>query len=186
MRRCEFCNEVLSQGICQSCGSVKYRGAASFIYGVTEKDKYPCETYLTDKYVIVRKRSNASFVGQSAAAVGGVVGALIAEGVHKNMASGFGYYPLANIQSAIYPYRTDKIKNNLAIKFINKDNTDFILLFNKNGLTSGIFVKKFIKALISSGMLIDSGLNRKYGKVYCENPFVNINTFGNYRYVEKK
>ena len=188
MKCCDFCKKQIEIAKkCPYCGNYIYTFAAEFIFGQTKNDFFPCEVNLTDKYLIVKKRSKGSFLGQTvAAAAGGIVGAAIAANAEKARSVDFGYYPISNIKYAIYPYRNNKLKNNLAVKIINSDDTDFILRFDLNGVFCESMTKRFVNGISDVGVNIQSGLNQNNGEVYCRNPFVDINTFGIYRFNESK
>ena len=180
---CEFCKaEIAAPGKCPVCGNFVIRGAATFVYGRTSKDAYTCELGLTDTYLIVKKRSKSSMIAQTTAAgFGGIVGEAIYISAQSKLAKDRGYYPITNIKQVIYPYKNKKYKGVLAAKIINKDDTDFILVMNLNGVLSEKSAKLFFGKFSTVGVPVIDGSHVNYGDVFCSHPFVNEDTFGVYR-----
>lgn len=178
MAFCEFCKaEGQKTGTCAYCGTVYYTAGVTFIYGQTEKESYGSEFRLTNKYLIVRSVSKAEMSANvSAGAAFGLIGAAVAAAVDSARKKNYGFYDLQDLQKVIYPYHTNSLKKNTALKFINKDGSDFVLNFNLNGMFSGKAAKNFANALLKVGVFVENGSESKY-PFCCMNPFVNQDTF---------
>lgn len=172
MASCEFCKtEGQKTGSCAYCGTVSCAASVTFIYGQAERESYGSEVRLTEKYLIVRSVSQAEMVGNvGAGAVFGLVGALAATAVDTSRKKSYGFYDLKDLQKVIYPYHTNFIRKDTAIKFVNKDGSDFVLNFS--GKTAG----KFVNALLNVGVFVENGASVIY-PVCCMKPFVNQATF---------
>ncbi len=181
MKKCEFCyGEVQKAGECPRCGNVLYSGAATFIYGQTHKDSGICELRLTTKYLIVRRVSNAEFAGNVLGGAFGLLGALTTEAIKSNMKKTYAFYDLAELEKVIYPFHTHDRKNDLAFRFVRRDGSDFVLLFNQNGIAfSGKAARGFADALRKTGVRIENGAGNE-SAVYCAKPFVDLTTYSKY------
>ena len=179
MASCEFCNaEGQKAGQCAYCGTGKYTSGASFIYGKKEGEACACEFTLTDKYLIVRSLSAGETMGMAAAgAAFGVLGVLTAAAVNAAIDKSYGFYDLQEVEKVIFPYFTKGIKKELAFKFVNKDGTDFVLLFNQSGFSGKKVAKTFSEVLPKLGIPMEDGTGRQ-NEVCCEKPFVDAKTFG--------
>ncbi len=181
MAFCEYCkNEGQKTNACAYCGTMTGGGAATFIYGYSEKECYGCQFTLTDKYLIVKAVSQKEMAaGTATGAAFGVIGILVMEAAKSAMKpkNSFGFYDLQELQKVIYPYHTGKLKKDTAFKFVNKDGTDFILNFNLNGMFCGKVANTFLSALAKSGVYVENGSNM-VNQVCCEKPFLNKDTFG--------
>ena len=181
MATCEFCKNTIQDKMpCPYCGTVIATAIATFVYGQTKKQTHACEVVVTDKYIIVRsisKKEAAATIGATVASVGfGVLGVLAAAGINKmTNKKCYGYYDLADVQKAIFPYHNDIYqKEASAIKIINKDGTDFIIHLNRNAEIA----RTFAEGLAKAGVYVENGSASNYGHVFCSQPFVDENTFG--------
>ncbi len=177
MAKCEYCKNELQKGQpCACCGARHLTAAATFIYGLTRNEFCRSEVALTDRYLIVRKVSPMEGVGIVAASYGfGLVGALLAALVSSFKKRYYAFYDLKEIQKVIYPYYTDKIKKEIALKFINMDGSSFVLIVD--ALSAKKIANAFAEKLLSLGVYVENG-SAYANTVYCEKPFVNKDTFG--------
>lgn len=179
MENCCYCKSSIQNGaVCAHCGKIIYTAGGKIIYGKTIKDIIDCEVTITDKYLIIRKVSKAEVRGTRMGNAGGLVGAIIAEAAKSPEEKPHGFYLLGNIAKGIYPYRASGIKRNNAIKLINKDSTDFILIFDKPGFIDGTarVLKKMVDNIRSSVKVVEDGSRLNFGAVLCANPYVTIDT----------
>lgn len=179
MSVCEFCkNENQVTATCAYCGNFICGGSGNFVFG-SQGEKMSAEVKITTKYIIIRKLSKTELATSVGAGAGfGLVGALVANGINAAMKKTYAYYDIQEIEKAIYPYQNKKYKKDLAVKIINKDGTDFILVFDMNGLFSSKSAKIMIDGIAKAGIFIENGLGKNYGAEYCSHPFVNMDTFG--------
>ena len=160
------------------CGKTLYTADAEFVYGATAKDSCGCQVTVTDKYLVIRKVSKTEARSARLSVAGGLLGAVIADTVRSSLVRPQGYYAFSNIQKAIFPYRTNALKKNNAIKLINKDGTDFIIIFNKPGMYDGTakVLKKSIEYIRAAIPVVEDGTNMNYGNAHCVKPFVTLDT----------
>lgn len=177
--QCEYCQGTIQNaGTCPNCGTTRYTAAGKIIYGATVKDASGCEVTITEKYLLIRKVSGAESKGKRLSVGFGLLGVLAAEAITTKVRP-HGFYALSQIEKAIFPYLTNGIKKKNAIKLINKDGSDFILIFDKPGLVDGTakVLKKMVENIRASVPLMEDGTNVNYGNLYCAKPFVNADNF---------
>ncbi len=180
MAQCDYCKTMGQKTeTCVHCGAHVFGGAATFIFGPSRKDSEGCNFSLTRNYLIVRAVSKGSMVGSTAAAAaGGLVGALVASAVDAAKEKSFGFYDLREIQTVIYPYHAKGLKKDLAFRFINRDGSDFVLLFDLNGMFCKKTAQNFAKALSQVGLQPVAG-DPAESPCCCCRPFLDKTTFGN-------
>lgn len=179
MENCCYCKSSIQSGaVCAHCGKIIYTAGGQIIYGKTIKDIVDCEVTITDKYLIIRKVSKAEVRGTRMGNAGGLVGAIIAEAAKSPEEKPHGFYLLSNIAKGIYPYRASGIRRNNAIKLINKDSTDFILIFDKPGFIDGTakVLKKMVANIRNAVPVFEDGSRLNFGAVLCATPYVTFNT----------
>lgn len=179
MDKCCYCKSSIQTGaVCTHCEKIIYTAGGKIIYGKTIKDIIDCEVTLTDKYLIIRKVSKAEVRGTRIGNAGGLVGAIIAEAAKSPEEKPHGFYLLSNIAKGIYPYKANGIKRNNAIKLINKDSTDFILIFDKPGFIDGTakVLKKMVANIRNAVPVVEDSSRLNFGAVLCANPYVTFDT----------
>ena len=82
----------------------------------------------------------------------------------------YGYYALSELRHVVYPFRANKIKEDVGIRFVFRDGSDFIL---KRGYGHWTGVCAFLK---EAGVEIVDGSDRHFGDRYCQKPFINEDT----------
>lgn len=176
---CAYCKKEYSGNKdCPDCGHIIYTAEGKLIYGATYKDSCDCEVTLAEKYLIIRRVSGGERTGDAIGRATGLLGVFVAELVTEMKDKEYGFYPVSGIEKAIYPYKTTKIKAKSAFKLINKDGTEFILLFDRAGFDSAGKIREkmadFLGRLLPQ---IEDGSGRNYGSTYCTNPYVNKDNF---------
>lgn len=182
---CEYCKSSGQiTGDCAFCGRLLWSGMAAFIFGTFKNESRVCELHLTDRYLIVRPANMGAAVGSVAvAAIGGLVGGLIAEGVTAAKRSAeqryYAFYDLRDVRRIIFPYFAKNLKGHQALRFEYWDGSDFVLLFNQNGLFGAQSAQKFAAELMQLGLAVENGTGCEQ-PVCCFRPLVNAATFANY------
>lgn len=182
--KCEFCNmETGTASSCPNCGIVRYSAAAEIVYGATIKDSSNCKVSITDKYLIIRHATG----GKRAANGFGLLGVAIHAVVDSASNDSYGYYPLNQIQRGIFPYLATGIKKKNAVKLINNDGSDFVLVFNEAGFTDSKtkVLSKMVENIRASIPFLEDGSNQ-INDVICYRPFVNKDTFDKIRPAEQQ
>lgn len=179
MYKCDYCQRGINKvGVCPDCGTTIYMAGGQIVYGATAKDSCGCEVAITEKYLIIRKVSKAESTGTMFGNAGGLLGIVLTDAVRKSIVRPYGFYALSNIQKGIFPYQTNGLKKKNAIKLINKDGTDFILIFDKPGMVDGTkkVLKKMVEYIRAAIPVIEDGSDMNYGNAHCINPFVTLET----------
>lgn len=179
MGKCDYCQaDTPKNDYCPNCGTTLYTAEGKIYYGPTKKDVCGCAVSITEKYLIIRKVSNAEATGDAVGRAIGLLGVLVAE-VASQKVRPHGFYELSIFQKGIFPYRNKGIKRKNAIKLITNDGKDFILLFDKPGFVDGIpkVIKTMVKNIGDAIPMIEDGSKTNYGEQYCINPYVTLDTF---------
>lgn len=179
MGQCDYCQtQTPKNGYCPNCGTTLYTAGGKIYYGTTNKDVCGCEVAITEKYLIIRKVSNAETRGATAGRAFGLVGVLVADAASQKVRP-HGFYDLRNFQKGIFPYRNNGIKKKNAIKLITNDGKDFILVFDKPGFVDGTakVLKTMVGKIRAAIPMVEDGSNITYGEQYCINPYVTLDTF---------
>lgn len=178
MANCEFCKNMLQpKSACPCCGTVISSATATFIYGQSDKASSGCAINVTNKFLIIRSVSKSELASMTGAASMGLIGAVIGEAINSSIKKVYAYYDLTEIQKVIYPYHNYKLKKDTAIKFVNRDGTDFIIVLNMNGLFSPKAARNFVNGLMKVGLQVEDGSAVNHGYEFCSHPFVNESTF---------
>lgn len=172
MATCKLCkNKIEKSGICPYCGTGYLELRVIFIYGQTHRESSLGSVCLTDKYLMVKKVSAfEGVIGRNF----GIVGILIEDIIRSIRKKHYAYYDLRDVQKVIYPYLTDKLKKEVALKFVNKDGSDFVLRIDT--LSAKKNCRAFAETLASLGVYVEDGSASTH-QVHCERPFVNAQTF---------
>ncbi len=180
MYQCEHCGQsIQKQNVCPNCGTTVYSAIGKIICGPTAKDMSCCSIAVTDKYIIVSRMSKSEAnAKKTGAAAFGLLGYLIADATTSKERNS-GYYALGNIAKGIFPYLATGIKKKNAIKLINKDGSDFILIVDQPGFVDSVWkaLKKTVDAIRSQIPLVEDGHGKNFGDVVCAKPFVTIENF---------
>lgn len=175
MEQCTYCRQNTydkATNYCTSCGKPKcVFNDAIVVYGREWKDKCPARFALTDKFLIIKKESNAK---KGFAASFGIIGTLVASTIDPSKGSPLGYYSLSEIKHIIWPYKNKKLKNDESMKIVNHDGSDLIL---KGELTCPMF-SSLIKYFKECNITVIDGKSKNFGDTFCEKPFVNEDTLG--------
>lgn len=175
MEQCIYCRQNTydkNKVFCASCGKIKsVFNDVIVVYGKEWKNRCPARFALTDKFLIIKKDSNAR---KGLASSFGLVGAVVASSIDPSKGSPLGYYSLSEIKHIIWPYNNKKLKSNESMKIVNHDGTDLIL---KGELTCPMF-SILIKYFKECNVTVVDGKNKNFGDTYCEKPFVHEKTLG--------
>ncbi len=181
MYQCDYCHaQIQTTGVCPHCGTTQYTADGKIIYGATANDVSRCEMVITEKYLIIRRVSNAEARGATVGRAFGLVGILAADLISQKSRP-HGFYALSDFRKGIFPYLNKGIKKKNAIKLITNDGRDFILIFDKPGVFDGTkkVIKKMVERIGAAIPSVEDGSGMNYGNVYCENPYVTFETFDN-------
>ncbi len=167
MSFCDFCKSADTfAGICPNCGKYLFGNEkCRVISGITASSELATIS-LTNKYMFLNARSTAEKVATSTLGLLGIFLYAIFRPHNR-----YGFYDLREIERVIYPYRNKKLKNNMALKIVNKDGSDMIIKQVRGGIDMNRLVTYFQKA----GVKIDSSCV-EYGNVFCAAPFVDKKT----------
>ena len=176
MATCKLCkNKIEKSGICPYCGTEYLNTSVIFIYGQSYRESSQASVCVTDKYLTVKKFSSfEGFLNVLSARLFGALGLLIVGGLLSLRKKHYAYYDLRDVQKVIYPYLTDKLKKEVALKFVNKDGSDFVLRIDT--LSAKKNCRAFAETLASLGVYVEDGSASTH-QVHCERPFVNAQTF---------
>ncbi|MCC8029666.1 MAG: hypothetical protein LIO75_07730 [Lachnospiraceae bacterium] len=171
LTKCKYCgNQMEKHAVCPYCGMVlDVENSAVLIYGSSLKDRVEVSVILTERYIIVRKQMNSAV--QAGMRQFGLVGSLVAEGINSAKAKPCGFYDLREVYSVIYPYRAKGIRKNTGMKFINVDNSEFILTFQNKKIA-----RKMCGYFQQIGIWVYYAEDQRFDKIYCQKMFVNRET----------
>lgn len=172
-----FCEHCKTQGQttkrCSFCGKVICTEKAQFIYGPTEKQAVPVEVTLTSRYLLVRDRSKgAPYKSAIAQEMLGLLPPAEAQAIKGSKQIPYGYYDLQELSHVIYPLRTKEIIRLVALRFVNKDGSCFVLRFKRKKVAKK-FAKRLRKLRVS---LLDK--SEFVYNVCSPAPFVRKDNFG--------
>lgn len=176
---CKYCkNKEQTKDHCAYCGTVFKTVEANFIFGITAKEVAMCELTMTERYLIIRTIGTGEVL-TSGMAFGafGILGEAIAQKAMKDKGT-YGFYDLRDFAKVIYPYKCIGIKKNTAIKFINRDGTDFIINFNRSGMFVDM-AAKVAQDLVSLGIYVENGEPYTFNEC-CSRPYLNAETIDRY------
>ncbi len=179
MYQCEHCRQsIQKQNVCPNCGTTVYSAIGKIICGPTAKDMSCCSITVTDKYIIVSRMSKGEANAKRTGGAFGLLGYLVADAAVTKERS-CGYYSLNNIAKGIFPYLATGIKKKNAIKLINKDGSDFILIVDQPGFVDSVWkaLKKTVAAIQQRIPLVEDGNGRNFGSVICAKPYVTLENF---------
>ncbi|MDO4608215.1 MAG: zinc ribbon domain-containing protein [Clostridia bacterium] len=179
MPQCEYCRkETQKQKVCPDCGTTIYSAMGKIICGPTAKDMSYCSIAVTDKNIIISRMSKGEVNAKRYSGAGGLIGVLIVDAATTKTRE-CGYYPLKNIQKGIFPYLATGIKKKNAIKLINNDGTDFILIVDQPTFYDSVWkaLKKTVAAIGERIPLMEDGSNTNFGNTICTKPYVTLENF---------
>lgn len=155
--------------ICPNCGRFyPVDTQVNMIYGTRYNDRLcGLDIALTERYFMVhvvpgQKGAKAAF---------GLVGWMVSVGM-DDMET-WGYYDRNEFRAIIFPYRTNKLKDDWGMKFIRWDGSDFILRGQ-----FGTSMARTADSLKEAGYPMVDGTARFFGDTYCEKPFLTEKTLG--------
>ena len=155
--------------ICPNCGQFyPVDTQVNMIYGTRYNDRLcGLDIAVTDRYFIVHEVPGQ----KTAKAAFGMVGWLVSVG-RDNMEI-WGYYDRNEFRSIIFPYRTNKLKDDWGMKFVRWDGSDFILRGQ-----FGTSLSKTAESLRTAGYPVVDGSGQFFGDMYCSKPFLTEKTLG--------
>lgn len=154
---------------CNICGSIySYddTGVTDLVYGSSWRERCAVRYAITDRYLMLHVNRGAEKPR------GGLLGIFVAAAVQmaRDDETRYGYYALSELRHVVYPFRANKIKGDVGIRFVFRDGSDFIL---KRGYGHWTGVCAFLK---EAGVEIVDGSDRHFGDRYCQKPFINEDT----------
>ncbi len=173
---CEHCkNDNQTTNACAYCGSYVLSGNGSFVFGNNMQASVPCTYYFTNRYLIIGAYSAKEQQKKAIAGVAfGAIGMLASEAVGARKTEPYGFYDLRECAQVIFPCCVKGAEKVLAVRFINRDGTDFALAFTdrqpkKQGLD--LLLQTFQQTgmqVVSEPVVYNS---------FCVNPLVDSNTY---------
>ncbi len=162
---CNFChNPIAENATCVHCGPSIFSEYGVLYYAATFSH-VDITFALTSKYLVLK--SNAT---DMVAASFGLVGALVSTAM-QNSDKNVGFYDLKEIKYVVHPCPLKWNKAECIFRFVNQDDTDFIIALNKKAATN------FSNALISVGVTLQDASMQQADGICCHKPCVNKKTF---------
>ncbi len=179
MYKCEYCKqETAKNKVCPNCGTTIYSATGKIICGPTAEDMSFCGIFLTDKYIILHRKTKGEVMAKRTSGSFGLLGMLAVDAATtKDRAH--GYYAYSDIQKVIFPYMASGLKKKNAIKIINRDGSDFILIVDQPGEwdSVGKALKKTVEGIRARVPMMEDGTGKNYGNVICAKPYVTVGNF---------
>lgn len=169
---CNLCkNPAISEDECPYCGKTLGTFKAKLIYGYTKKESVGCELKFTDKYLAVKTLTKASSALNSVA-VASLGAATFTTKNSKTITNDFfAFYDYNEMQKIVYPFECKQIKNEAAMKIVNKDGTDFVVILEFHGVLGMMMVIALVSSL-ENNICIEDG-SKKRDENVCFKPFLN-------------
>lgn len=171
---CPMCKTAERQDKkCPNCGLfVVDDTELDLIYGESYRQRVTVRFSCTERYIIIHRLKGLEKSGNGFGIIGGAVVAAVTL-MAKESKLPYGYYGLDELKEVIYPYRNKKFKKNRAMKFVFKDDSDFIV---KDIIEDKLMLLS--KCLVKFGIPVVDGSNTDYGEVFCKKPFVSEDNVG--------
>lgn len=171
---CPMCKTAERQDKkCPNCGLFIVNDTElDLIYGTSYRQRLTVRFSFTDRYLIIHRLKGLEKSSNGFGILGGAIVSAVTL-MAKESKLPYAYYGLNELKEVIYPYRNKKFKKNKAMKFVFKDDSDFIIkdIFEDNLLLIS-------KCLPKLGIPVIDGSNIDNGDVFCKKPFVTEDTVG--------
>ena len=171
---CPMCKTAERQDKkCPNCGLFIINDTEmDLIYGTSFRQRLTVRFSFTDRYLIIHRLKGLEKSSNGFGILGGAIVSAVTLTVKESKLP-YGYYGLNELKEVIYPYRNKKFKKNKAMKFVFKDDSDFIV---KDIIEDKLLL--ISKCLPKLGIPVIDGSNVDNGEVFCKKPFVTEDTVG--------